>query len=243
MDRDEIHILLVENDESTRKLLRDGLEGMSGLPVRIDEAADGAEGLEAIRALRPDLVLLDLVMPRVSGLGLLLSLQEDPPPKLPRIVVLSRVSAEEVVEQVLDLGVDFFFQKPVQLRELAAVIRSLCRPRAGEGGVRRGRVHRLLEEMGAPEHRLGTRWIALTAQTLAAGPEGMLLKEAYFPAIQRSRSSYGAVDKNIRDVLQTIHAAATPRYQALMGGLPSRCPSSKAFLLRLARELQEGRAE
>ena len=102
---------------------------------------------------------------------------------------------------------------------------------------------KLLEEMGAPEHRLGTRWIALTAQTLAAGPEGMLLKEAYYPAIQRSRSSYGAVDKNIRDVLQTIHAAATPRYQALMGGLPSRCPSSKAFLLRLARELQEGRAE
>ena len=238
-----IHILLVENDAGTRKLLRDGLESLSSLPLYIDEAADGREGLEAIRTRGPDLVLLDLVMPRMSGLGLLLALREDPPERVPQIVVLSRVSSETVIERVLDLGVDFFFQKPVELGELTAVIQALCLPRPVREPLRRSRVWRLLEELGAPEHRVGSRWMALTAQTLAYGPEGMLLKEAYFPAIQQSRSSYSTVDKNIRDVIQVIHHTAAPAYQKLMGGIPSRCPSSGVFLGRLAQELRDGRQE
>ena len=51
------------------------------------------------------------------------------------------------------------------------------------------------------------------------------------------------MDKNIRDVIQVIHHTAAPAYQKLMGGMPSRCPSSGVFLGRLAQELRAGRQE
>lgn len=232
-------VLLVEDDPAARRLLRDSLLD-SGVTARVDEAENGEEGLALMAALRPELVILDLVMPRVSGLGVLLALREWPPERRPHILVVSRVGSVALVEQVLDLGADFFFQKPVRFVELLTAIHALCpRTEPETPPIRRGQADRLLEEMGAPERLQGRRWLALAAETLAAaGPGTMLLKEAYYPAIRQSASSYAAVDKNIRDVIRRIHEADTSCYRAVMGGTPARCPSSGVFLRHLARELR-----
>lgn len=238
-ERQPLRVLLVEDDPAARRLLRDSLLD-SGIVTRVDEAENGEEGLALMAALEPELVILDLILPRVSGLGVLLALQAWPSERRPHILVVSQVSSVALVDQVLDLGAEFFFQKPVKLRELLTVIQALC-PRTAVPAqpLRRGPADRLLEEMGAPEHLQGRRWLALTAETLAAaGPEGMLLKEAYYPAIRQSSSSYAAVDKNMRDVIRRIHEAGTPCYQAIMGGMPERCPSSGLFLRQLAQELR-----
>ena len=233
-----LRVLLVEDDPAARRLLRDHLLD-SGLPVRVDEAEDGEEGLALIAALEPDLVILDLVMPRVSGLGVLLALQEYPPEQRPHILVVSQVSSVALADQVLDLGADFFFQKPVRMGELLTAIRALCpHPEAPAHPLRRGRADRLLEEMGAPERLQGRRWLALAAETLAAAEQPILLKEAYYPAVHLSASTYGAVDKNIRDVIRRIHDTASPSYCAVMGGIPSRCPSNGVFLRKLAQALR-----
>ena len=234
-----LRVLLIEDDPAARRLLRDCLTE-SDLAVRIEEAENGAEGLALIAAWQPDLVILDLVMPQVSGLGVLLALREEPPEHPPHILVVSQVSSVPLADQVLDLGADFYFQKPVRLRELILAVKALF-PQLGAPPcpLRRGQADRLLAEMGVPERLQGRRWLALTAETLAAaGPGQMLLKEAYYPAIRLSASSYAAVDKNIRDVIHRIHEAGTPCYHAVMGGAPERCPSSGVFLRCLARELR-----
>lgn len=238
-ERQPLRVLLVEDDPAARRLLRDSLLD-SGIVTRVDEAENGEEGLALMAALAPELVILDLVMPRVSGLGVLLALQEWPPERRPHILVVTQVSSVALADRVLDLGAEFFFQKPVRLGELLTAIQALCpREALPVQPLRRGPADRLLEEMGAPERLQGRRWLALTAETLAAAePGAMLLKEAYYPAIRQSASSYAAVDKNIRDVIRRIHEAGTPCYRAVMGGLPERCPSSGVFLRHLARELR-----
>lgn len=234
-----LRVVLIEDDPTARKLLRDGL---SVVPVEIDEAEDGQEGLALIEERSPDLVILDLVMPRVSGLGVLLALKKNPPKLRPRILVVSRVSSLPLVDRVLDLGADFYFQKPVCLDELLETIQALFpnpSPTSPVPPLRRSLADRLLEEMGAPEHLQGRRWLALAAEALAASETGhMLLKEAYYSAMCQGGTSYAAVDKNIRDVIRRIHAVHSHLYQAIMGGMPERCPSNGDFLRHLARELR-----
>ena len=104
--------------------------------------------------------------------------------------------------------------------------------------LRRGQADRLLEEMGAPERLQGRRWLAVAAETMAAAGRPILLKEAYYPAVHLSASTYAAVDKNIRDVIRRIHDTGSPAYYAVMGGVPDRCPSNGVFLRCLAHELR-----
>lgn len=234
-----LRVVLIEDDPSARKLLRDGL---SVVPIQIDEAEDGQEGLALIEALSPDLVILDLVMPRMSGFGVLLALKKNPPEHRPHILVVSRVSHLGLVDQVLDLGAEFYFQKPVRLDELLVTIQALFPhppPTSPVPALRRSLADHLLEEMGAPEHLQGRRWLALAAEALATSESGhMLLKQAYYSAMRQGGTSYAAVDKNIRDVIRRIHAVHSPLYQAIMGGMPERCPSNGEFLRHLARELR-----
>lgn len=66
-----------------------------------------------------------------------------------------------------------------------------------------------------------------------------LLKEAYAPTIAGQRTCYGSVEKNIRSMVDKLHAAAHPAYIAFMNGLPPQRPSNLIFLRRLAQALDQ----
>ena len=98
-----IRILIVEDDESTGLLLESFLDGIEGMEV-IGVARDGVAGLDQLRRKEPDLLLLDLVMPRMGGIELLRTLREDPPARRPRVLVLSGVRDDATVQCALSLG-------------------------------------------------------------------------------------------------------------------------------------------
>lgn len=231
-------VLVVEDERSTRRLLRAFLDGLPGVILCPEEPVNGAEALRIARAWEPDLVLLDLVMPEWSGLYFLEELERDPLPRRPRIIVLSRVSSEWMVEQVLALGADFFLRKPANLTELGRLVGMLSRRSPHEEGQARGQAERLLREMGAQEEWMGFRWAALAVEALVGHIGERLMKEVYYPAIRESGGSYDSVDKNIRDLVAQLHAVSTPAYERLMGGKPARRPSNGTFLRCLAGEVE-----
>ena len=76
MDKDSKHvILLVDDDENFREILKAKLEAQGFV---IKEAFDGQDGLEKAKAIKPDLIVLDIRMPRMSGVQALLKIKEDP---------------------------------------------------------------------------------------------------------------------------------------------------------------------
>ncbi|MGW2252193.1 two-component system response regulator CseB [Kitasatospora sp. NPDC001660] len=114
-------ILLVEDDEVIREATRMALERY-GFPVAT--AADGLEGLEAFHAVRPDLVLLDVMLPLLDGVGLCRRIREES--QLPILMMSARTDPVDVVSG-LEAGADDYVVKPFESAVLVARIRTVLR--------------------------------------------------------------------------------------------------------------------
>jgi CheY-like chemotaxis protein len=108
-------ILIIDDSEEIRELFRMALE-QAGYRVRV--AADGRQGLAAVRESRPDLIITDVSMPVMNGFQFLVKLRSDFSPPLPPVVVAS--GFDVTAEDALRLGAVRFVAKPV---DVAALIR------------------------------------------------------------------------------------------------------------------------
>jgi CheY-like chemotaxis protein len=123
MDRDKPLILVVDDEENIRQLLRLTFEE----EFEVAEAADGIEGFSRALAGRPDLIVSDIMMPRLDGYGLYRRLRARPETASIPFVFLS--AKREVDERVvgLEMGADDYVIKPFSTKELKAKARSLLR--------------------------------------------------------------------------------------------------------------------
>ena len=87
-------------------------------------AYDGKEAYEMILETQPDVLLTDIVMPRLDGLGLLAKLENADMPKKPAAIVFSAVGQEAITRKAISLGAKYYIVKPFDLEELAEHIRS-----------------------------------------------------------------------------------------------------------------------
>jgi putative two-component system response regulator len=117
-------VLVVDDHEPTRDGLRLLLE-QTGYVV--STAGDGREGLRAIKGDRPDLVLLDVKMPDISGVDVCTALKADRDTCLTPVILISAVADRENRLAALKAGADDFLDKPVDLEELHVRVRALLR--------------------------------------------------------------------------------------------------------------------
>jgi len=132
----KLTILVVEDTELLRriysdKLTQDGYEVFS--------AADGLEALNVLHANKVDLVLLDLIMPRMSGIEALEAMKADPRTREIPIIILSNLGQESDVERGLALGaVDYLVKNEARPADVADKIRVTLEQMAGRQGERSG---------------------------------------------------------------------------------------------------------
>jgi two-component system, OmpR family, alkaline phosphatase synthesis response regulator PhoP len=117
-------ILVVEDESDIRELIRYNLvqEGFA-----VEEAADGAEALERITRRAPDLMLLDLMLPRMPGLELCRQLRAQPDTAQLPIIVLTAKGSELDRVLGLEMGADDYIVKPFSPREVVARVKALLR--------------------------------------------------------------------------------------------------------------------
>jgi adenylate cyclase len=117
-------ILVVDDTPKNVKLLADLLSAR-GYAVAI--AASGAEALAQLEAEKPDLVLLDVVMPEMSGYEVCRKIRENPATRILPVVMVTALDPAEERIKGLDAGADDFLTKPINQAELLARVRSLLR--------------------------------------------------------------------------------------------------------------------
>ncbi len=101
-------ILIVEDEEFLVQALKDNLQAEHCV---VDAAANGEDALERIRQNRPDLILLDLLMPKKDGFYVLEEIKKNPAWKLIPIIVLSNLGGDADIKRALEMGADDYFVK------------------------------------------------------------------------------------------------------------------------------------
>ena len=123
-------LLIIEDDENISSAIQ---EYFSRAGYNVTTAPDGLAGIETATTVRPDVVVLDLMLPKMDGLAVCKELRS----KSPQMPILMLTAKDDIVDKVLglEMGADDYITKPFSLRELEARIKSvLRRSRAGAAG-------------------------------------------------------------------------------------------------------------
>ena len=114
-----MQIFLIDDDAAVRSNLRLLIEGDEHGCI-LGEAASGAEALEMLRGLHPDIVLVDLLMPEMDGIEFIRQAKARWPAL--RFIMLSQVSAKPMIAEAYEAGADFFISKPINSVEVTSVL-------------------------------------------------------------------------------------------------------------------------
>ncbi|RPG21962.1 MAG: response regulator [Phycisphaera sp. TMED9] len=121
---DDAMVLLVDDNQQNLELMQAYLDD---LPCRTETAMDGVEAMERIAKDRPDLVLLDVMMPRMSGFEVCQKIKADPETRGTAIIMVTALNEVPDYERAVESGTDDFLSKPVNKLELITRVRSLLR--------------------------------------------------------------------------------------------------------------------
>jgi two-component system KDP operon response regulator KdpE len=218
-----MRILVVEDDATLRRTLAIGL-GAEGHQVLT--AGDGRTALEACREDDPDLVVLDLGLPDISGVDVLRSLRTWT--KLPVIVLSARADSTDKVE-ALDEGADDYVTKPFGMAELLARIRSAGRrsgvdlPVLEVGDVRIDVAARQVTRAGEPVRLTPTEWAVLEVLLRSPGrlvTRADLLHEVWGPSYDRETNYLRTYLGTLRKKLEVD--PARPRFLITEPGIGYR---------------------
>lgn len=203
------------------------------------KASDGRTGLELIRRKRPDIVLLDMIMPRMDGLSLLKALSQFPPEmKRPEVIVVSAVGQEIMVEQAFSLGARFYLMKPFDDNVLLGQIHRIL----GEddysvqivsdapASYNSSREPLTLEEevsetlisLGVPAHIRGYQYLRDAIMMAVQNKDVLnLVTKVLYPAVARmNNTTPGRVERSMRHAIELSWARGDREAIADMFGYP-----------------------
>jgi CheY-like chemotaxis protein len=118
-----VTVLICDDEPSLRELIRISLAG----PYDFVEAGDGVESLELARSMRPEVVILDMMMPRMTGLEVLSAIRQEEGLKDTRVVVLTAQPGTR--EQAFDAGADVVMVKPFEPQQIVAAVEEVLAER------------------------------------------------------------------------------------------------------------------
>lgn len=124
-----ISVLIVDDNVELAGLIKEKLEQDGGMAVK-GMAKDGLEAIERIRSLKPEIVILDIIMPKLDGIGVLERINSMRMAPRPIFIVLTAIGQEMFIKKAMELGADYFIMKPFDINILITRINQLYAAKA-----------------------------------------------------------------------------------------------------------------
>jgi len=224
---DLISVVIVDDNPEFCKLLHEYIDSTGDMVVK-GTANNGLEAVELIRRLAPDVVVLDIIMPKLDGIGVLEKIAEMRLSKRPVCIVLSAIGKDAVVRNAIELGADYYIMKPLNFDDLASHIRRLHEMReqpkmdqqvvwkgkdayvSGSGGGGRNLeqiVTVLINNIGITPNLAGYRILREAVMLLVNEPAAMksISKQVYPVLAERNNMTVRNIDRAIRCAINSAH--------------------------------------
>ncbi|MGN0160404.1 MAG: sporulation transcription factor Spo0A [Lachnospiraceae bacterium] len=148
---EKINIVAADDNEGILELIDTLVSNEEDMQI-VGKASNGVDAVKIIKEKKPDVVLLDVIMPKLDGLGVLEELSNDSNmPSQPNYIMLSAVGKDNITENAFNLGAEYYMVKPFDVNFLLKKIRECRRSLPGSSGAKRSQ--NFNNEGGIPERK------------------------------------------------------------------------------------------
>ncbi len=220
LSQTKIKVLLADDNKDFCDIVVNHLQKQEDIQI-VAVAMDGIDAMNKIREHCPDIAIIDGIMPRLDGLGVLERLQKNPDMHQPITIILSALSQDKVIQRALDLGASYYMVKPFDLETLTQRIRQLMqeRPAIKTGAVSfmasaspvqsqafdlETRVTNILHEIGVPAHIRGYHYMreAIIMSVNDMDVLNYITKELYPSIAKKCNTTPSRVERAIRHAIE-----------------------------------------
>ena len=224
MENSKISVLIADDNKEFCNILNDYLLNQKDMVVT-GIANDGLQALDLIQQKNPDLIVLDIIMPHLDGLGVLERLSTMKLNKIPKIIVLSAVGQDKITQNAITLGADYYVVKPFDMEVLTKRIRQMfsngsiedtnrtiqmVQPEASRIEVSKdpadleGEITNIIHEIGVPAHIKGYMYLreAITMVVNDVELLSAVTKELYPSIAKKYNTTASRVERAIRHAIE-----------------------------------------
>lgn len=241
-----IKVLIVDDNELSRDMLMESLQNEADIDIAAT-ASDGMDAALKIEELRPDIVLVDLVMPRLDGIGLVKKIKDEMENEAPSFIMISSVSDEIAIKRAFSNGISYYIIKPYNTEELVALIKELGNSVKQENNsiiintdnnkkTKLKKIFELLNAYGMSSRLKGYDYIvkavemALEEKNISSA----MTKQLYYTLSREFDTSYGSIERNIRYAIQKGFDKASSNLPEKLNFLKERRHKNLEFIAAIA---------
>ena len=216
----KLNVAIADDNERMLRLLGEIVSSDEELQV-VGTAKDGEEAYKMIRDKEPDVVLLDIVMPKLDGLGVLEKVNNDSTiKKQPSFVMISAIGQEQITEAAFSRGADYFIMKPFDNEMVLSRIKNIrnmktasdakiatAYEKVGSSAEKtlETQVTSIIHEVGVPAHIKGYRYVREAIKLTVENPEMLnSVTKILYPTVAKNfKSTSSRVERAIRHGIET----------------------------------------
>ncbi|CAG7840953.1 chemotaxis protein CheY [Clostridium novyi B str. ATCC 27606] len=224
MENNKISVVIADDNKEFCNILNDYLLNQRDIVVT-GVAKDGIEALKLIQEKKPDLLILDIIMPHLDGLGVLERLSTINIDQLPRIIVLSAVGQDKITQRAITLGADYYVVKPFDMDVFTKRIRQMFNNTISNEGIKKvstlmeteqiniinnepmdleSEITNIIHEIGVPAHIKGYMYLREAISMVVNDVEllSAVTKELYPSIAKKYNTTASRVERAIRHAIE-----------------------------------------
>lgn len=220
MENSKIKIVIADDNKEFSNILSDYLKSQADLEV-VAVAGDGLEAVKMVEAYHPDVLVLDIIMPHLDGLGVLEKINSTQSMAAPRVIVLSAVGQDKITQRAINLGAEYYVVKPFDMEIFTKRIRQMFtssqpsevhRPQSmyhetsvySDANTLEAEITNIIHEIGVPAHIKGYLYLreAITMVVNDVELLSAVTKELYPNIAKKYNTTSSRVERAIRHAIE-----------------------------------------